>query len=127
MKRLILVSLLVLILIPFLWVALRPQPTIVLQGTLSAQDIDDVKSAVNREMRAELFSRISFANIKYLPINLIYCAQYNIVNIQVAQPNFVCVYLKKNHDGIESSYTYCDVKSGTNGWVASKMIPAPFK
>jgi hypothetical protein len=115
-KRVILISILALFTATVLWLALRPGPALVVEGTLSAQDIAAIKGVVRRELRHQIFASLSRSTITKLPANIRNLILGRVIHIEVSQENFAYVTLKRNYDRVFAEYISYQVEKRPEGW-----------
>jgi hypothetical protein len=89
----LLVAVLVAVITAGVGASFRPRGKMVVEGNLSASEVAAIKRTVTKDMRARIFPKFSWKNIKKLPANYRTYSRNEIIRIQQLTPLAAMVYV----------------------------------
>ena len=107
------------------WLGHDDEPLMMIEGKLTAKEVDQIKSAVRSDMRHYIFSKCTLAMAKNLPHLAMAYAHYRIVCIDCLGGGVGYVILKRKHDDV-GNYIWYDLLKQGNDWNVANTTPESF-
>jgi hypothetical protein len=119
-KRILLISLALLVFATTIFFALNREPQVHIYGDLSAIDQAEIMRLTRREMKRDYFPEFSWQNAGKIPNQLRFYTGLNIRELLVRDTNHVAVGIAKSHYDGESIRLFYHFRKETNHWRLQK-------